>query len=163
MIAYQKKFELMVAEYSRPLYLYIRRQVVSHEDAQDVLQDTLLKAYRHLWQLRDAGKTKSWLYRIATNQVHDFFRRKPNFSTMEEGLVSTLAEGPWVDYTREAEIKLQKAMLTLSPQQREVFCLRYYDEMDYEQIAQVLGAKVQTLKVAYHYAKEKIKKYLDEN
>lgn len=163
MIANEKKFEEIVAEYSEPLYLYIRRLVVSHEDAQDILQDTLLKAFRHLWQLRDYAYLKSWLYRIATNQVNDFFKKRPQFEDLNENLCTTLLEGPYVDYTKEAEIKLQKAILTLSPQQRSVFCLKYYDDMDYDQIAKIVGAKPETLKVSYHYAKDKIKKYLDEH
>lgn len=158
-----KTFSCIVHEYSQPLYWHIRRMVVDHDDAQDVLQNTFVKAFRFLWTLRDEGALKPWLYRIATNEANRFLSRKTDRNALTDTLIQTLESSSYVDYTREAEIKLQKALLGLSPQQRTVFCLRYYDEMEYDEISKVTGSKVETLKVAYHYAREKVKKYLEEN
>lgn len=156
-------FNSIVKEYQEPVYWYIRRMVVRHEDAQDILQDTFVRVYRHLWQLRDELAMRAWIYRIATGEVSRFFR-KNRLSVSEEisqALEADLEGAPYVDYTREAEIKLQKAILTLSPQQRTVFNLRYYDEMDYAEISSITGSAVGTLKVAYHNAREKIERYLE--
>lgn len=156
-------FETIVHKYSQPLYWYIRRIVVSHEDAQDILQETFIKAYRHLWQLRSGDRLKAWLYRIATNEAGRFLARNRSTEQLSALLEEKLAAPQHIDNADEAEIKLQKALLKLSPQQKTVFCLRYYDEMDYGQIAKITGSKIETLKVSYHYAKEKIKKYLEES
>ena len=149
--------------YSQPLYWYVRRIVVSHEDAQDILQETFIKAYRHLWQLRSGDRLKAWLYRIATNEAGRFLARNRSTEQLSALLEEKLAAPQHIDNADEAEIKLQKALLKLSPQQKTVFCLRYYNEMDYGQIAKITGSKIETLKVSYHYAKEKIKKYLEES
>ena len=156
-------FETIVHKYSHPLYWYIRRIVVSHEDAQDILQETFIKAYRHLWQLRSGDRLKAWLYRIATNEAGRFLTKNRSTEQITAMLEEKLAAPQHIDNADEAEIKLQKALLKLSPQQKTVFCLRYYDEMDYRQIAKITGSKIETLKVSYHYAKEKIKKYLEES
>ena len=158
-----KQFAAIVQEYSEPLYWHIRRLVVSHEDAQDILQETFVKAYRNIWKLRDREALKCWMYRIATNEAMRFLGKRKNDEQLSEELADKLSASDYVDYTREAEVKLQKAILTLPQQQRAVFCLKYYDEMDYGQIADVLGGKPETHKVNYHYAKEKVKRYLEEN
>ncbi|MBQ9475851.1 MAG: RNA polymerase sigma factor [Bacteroidales bacterium] len=156
-------FETIVHKYSQPLYWYLRRIVVSHEDAQDILQETFIKAYRHLWQLRSGDRLKAWLYRIATNEAGRFLTKNRSTEQITAMLEEKLAAPQHIDNADEAEIKLQKALMNLSPQQKTVFCLRYYDEMDYRQIAKITGSKIETLKVSYHYAKEKIKKYLEES
>lgn len=159
-----KTFAAILDKYQEPLYWHIRRLVVSHEDAQDILQESLIKIYGKLWQLRDESALKPWMYRIATNEVNRFFK-KNHVALQSEGisdeLVEKLAEGGYVNFDELEGIKLQKAMMTLSPQQRTVFSLRYYDELDYEQISYITGSTVATLKVSYHNAKEKIKYYLE--
>lgn len=155
-------FSTIVQKYSQPLYWHIRRMVVNHDDAEDILQDTFVKAYRHIWTLRNSDSLKPWLYRIATNEANRFLSKKVNSEEMSAMLSEKLLASEYVDYTREAEIKLQKAILRLSPQQRTVFCLKYYDDMDYDEISKVTGSKKETLKVNYHYAKEKVKKFLED-
>lgn len=159
-----KTFAAILDKYQEPLYWHIRRLVVSHEDAQDILQETLIKIYAKLWQLRDESALKPWLYRIATNEVNRFFKKNRSVLQTEglsEEVADRLMEGEYVNYDELEGIKLQKAMMTLSPQQRTVFSLRYYDELDYEQISYITGSTVATLKVSYHNAKEKIKDYLE--
>ena len=154
----------IVDQYSEPLYWHIRRLVVSHEDAQDILQDTLVSIYRNLWQLRDESRTKAWVYRIATNKVNRFFAREQRrIGTTEigESLAERLESSEYVNYDEIAGIKLQKAVMTLSRQQQTVFNLRYYDDMDYKEISRITGSSEGTLKVAYHNAREKIQKYLE--
>ena len=154
----------IVDQYSEPLYWHIRRLVVSHEDAQDILQDTLVSIYRNLWQLRDEARTKAWVYRIATNKVNRFFAREQRrIGTTEIGdsLAESLESSEYVNYDEIAGIKLQKAVMTLSRQQQTVFNLRYYDDMDYKEISRITGSSEGTLKVAYHNAREKIQKYLE--
>lgn len=150
----------IVDRYSEPLYWYIRRMVVSHEDARDILQDTLLAAYRKLWQVRDEAKMKSWVYRIATNRINRYFRTKARENSLEE--FADLEGMTYVDSSDKAEIKLQKAIKTLTPFQQTVFNLRYYDELGYDEISRITGSGVGSLKVVYHNAKEKIIKYIED-
>lgn len=158
----EHSFSSIVREYSRPLYWHIRRLVVSHDDTEDILQDTFVKAYRHLWTLRNPAALRPWLYRIATNEANRFLSKRIKPEDMSDVLAEKLAVSEYVDYTMEAEVRLQKAILSLSPQQRTVFCLKYYDDMDYDEISKVTGSRPETLKVNYHYAKEKVKKFLED-
>ena len=161
MIVDRHRFSLIVQEYSQPLYWHIRRLVVSHDDAEDILQETLVKAYRHLWTLQNPSSLRAWLYRIATNEANRFLSRRVKSEEMSEVLVGKLFASEYVNYEMDAEVKLQKAILSLPAQQRTVFCLKYYDEMDYDEISKITGSKPETLKVSYHYAKEKVKKFLE--
>lgn len=153
-------FSEIVRTYQKTLYWYIRRLVVIHEDAEDILQDTFARAYRHLWTLREEGALKGWLLRIATNEVNRYFRRKKDALPLEayrEALFAETAE----ESAREVDAaarQLTAALTDLSPLQRQVFCLRYYEEMDYGQISRITGAPEASLRVSYHLAKEKIKK-----
>lgn len=153
----------IVREYSKPLYNFIRHMVVSHEDASDILQDTLVKAYRKLWQLRDEKALAGWLFRIASNECNTFLRRRSRELPITEDMEALLDGGDFLDTAKKAEIKLEKALLTLSPQQKTVFCLRYFDELEYEEISKITGSRPETLKVSYHNAKERIKQYMEEN
>lgn len=165
MAGMQKKYEEIVHTYSQPLYWYIRRLVVGHEDAQDLLQDTLVTVYRKLWQLRDPSKLKAWLYRCATNEVNHFYRRRQKELgdvPIDDYLVQTLESGTYVDYGQAEAIVLQKAILSLSPLQRQVFTLKYYDDLDYDEIAKITGSTPESLKVSYHKAKEKIRQTIEE-
>lgn len=153
-------FNGIVKEFYEPLYWHIRRIVLSHDDAKDLVQDTFIKAYRKLWMLRDTNALRPWLYRIATNLSLNFVKRKKNYDALAEEMMC--ADGDLAQ-TYSAEIKFEKALLTLSPQQRSAFCLRYYENMDYPEMAQATGSSVESLRVSYHNAKEKIKKYVEEN
>ncbi len=156
-----RTFAAIVSTYTEPLYWHIRRLVVSHEDAQDVLQDTFIKAFRHLWTLRDESSLRPWLYKIATNESYKCLKKRHDTSSLSVELESQLMSSEHVNFTNNAEIKLQKALIQMTPQQKTVFCLRYYDEMDYQQISEITGHKESVLRVAYHNAREKIKNFIE--
>ena len=152
-------FEEVLKEFEQPLYWHIRRMVASHDDASDILQETFIHIYKGLGSLSEKAALRSWVYRIATNECLRFLSRRKEISLTDENsfLADQLESSPGVDLSDGAALRFQKALLALSPQQRTVFTLRYYDDLSYEEIAEVTGSSVQTLKVAYHYAKEKIK------
>ena len=157
-------FNALVKQYQEPLYWHIRRLVVNHEDARDILQDTLLQAWRSMASLRDERALKAWLYKIATNGCYRHLNRNRErpLSTEEVStlLLGRLESSSYVDYEQEAEVKFQQALLTLSEQQRAVFTLRYYDEMPYDEIAEVLDSTPASLRVSYHHAEQRIRDYL---
>lgn len=159
------RYESLVRQYSQPLYWHIRRMVVCHEDAQDILQDTLSSMFLHLWQLRDPSKAKAWLYTVATNKAKRFLRKKAKRyegGEITEHLLETLAESGYVDYEKAAAIDLQRAILKLPTMQQLVFNLRFFDEMEYEEISRITGSRPESLRVNYHLAKKKVTQYLDE-
>ena len=157
-------FETVLADYQKPIYWHIRRMVVDHDDAADGLQETFIKVYQGLSGLKDVASLRAWIYRIATNECLRFLsrRRETPLSQVDgdEALQSRLMESDYVDYDDKMAVDFQRALLTLSSQQRTVFNLRYYDELSYEEISEIVGSTPATLKVAYHNAKEKIEKYL---
>ena len=157
-------FETVLKQYERPIYWHIRRMVVSHEDAQDVMQETFIRVYQGLSKLRKKEMLKVWVYRIATNEClrHLTKVRERTMAELSEDdlLVRRLEASEHVDWEDVEGVRLQKAILRLSQQERTVFNMRYYDEMSYEEISQVTGSTVATLKVAFHHAKEKVKQEL---
>lgn len=157
-------FEDVLKQYERPVYWHIRRMVVGHEDAQDVMQETFIRVYQGLDKLRKKEMLKVWLYRIATNESIRYLNRKREWTMSglceEDVLMNRLMASEHVDWENVEGVRLQKAILRLSQQERVVFNMRYYDEMSYDEISQVTGSSVSTLKVAFHHAKEKIKQEL---
>jgi RNA polymerase sigma-70 factor (ECF subfamily) len=155
----RKGFELLVRGYSEQLYWMIRKIVVEHDDANDVLQNTFLKAWNGLDTFHGDSKISTWLSRIAINESLDFLRRKkqPTVS-VEEVTVSRLTADEYFDGT-EAEALLQEAIATLPDVQRTVFLLRYFDEMKYSDISQMLNTSEGALKASYHIAVKKITEY----
>lgn len=157
----------VIATYQQPLYWHIRRMVVSHEDAQDVLQETFIKIYKGLATLKDENALKAWVYRIATNESlrHLSHQRETSLSTLDgiTQLENVLMESSYVDYDKEMEVKFQRAILALSETQRVVFNLRYYDDLPYQEISAITGSSVESLKVIYHNAKEKVKNFMINN
>lgn len=158
------KFDNVLKDYERPIYHYIRRMVVDHDDTADIMQETFLKVYQGLGNLRDEKALKSWVYKIATNEALRFLsrRREELLSVIDENelLLGRLTEGEYVDYDDKMAVDFQKALLSLSEQQRLVFNMRYYDELSYDEISDITGCSVGTLKVQYHNAKERIKNYM---
>lgn len=163
----ERGFRLLVEKYQSPIYWHIRRTVVSHEDAEDVLQETFIRIFRHLDDFREESSMQTWIYRIATNECIRFLnRRKEQAVSTEEvqaDLLNKLMASEYVDYDNAMEVKFQRAILTLPEKQRLVFNLRYYDELKYEEISRITDTKVDTLKANYHFAKEKIKEYMINN
>jgi len=160
-----ERYETVIKQYSEPLYWHIRRLVVSHEDAQDVLQDTLSSIYLHFWQIRDPAKTKAWLYTVATNKANSFLRKKSKelrYEDISDHLCNMIESSTYVDYEKAAAIDLHKAVLKLPKAQQMVFNLRFFDEMEYEEISRITGTSVSTLRVNYHIAKKKVTQYIHE-
>jgi RNA polymerase sigma-70 factor (ECF subfamily) len=156
-------FDRLIEQYGDRLYWHIRRVVVQHEDAEDVLQETFARAYTSIDSFR--GETESsltaWLYKIATNMAIVALQKRKRwaFSSLDSVRGSLLAtfEQEMDPSADEIVVKLQKAILALPTKQRLVFNMRYYDELSFEQISQATGQSVSTLKTNYHYAVKKIK------
>ena len=161
----ERGFKMLMDYFQEPIYHYIRRLVVLHEDAQDVLQEVFIQVYRHWEQFRNESSLSTWIYRIATNESLRLLNNRKNRETIstedvQEMLIDRLRASDYIDYENELVVRFQKALLRLPEKQRVVFNLSYYDELEYEEIARILDTKVDTLKVNYHYAKEKIKEYI---
>lgn len=163
----ERGFRLLVEKFQSPVYWHIRRMVVSHEDAEDVSQETFIRIFRHMEDFRNESSLQTWIYRIATNECLRLLnRRKEEMVSSEEvhaDLMNKLMASEYVDYDNAMEVKFQQAILRLPEKQRLVFNLRYYDELKYEEISRITDTKVDTLKANYHFAKEKIKEYMINN
>lgn len=157
-------FEKLVKDFQRPLYSVIRNIVVSHDDADDVLQNTFIKVFSNLKNFKGESKLFSWIYRIATNEALTFIRvraKKSGISSQaqQEKIVSNLIADP--DFDGDVvQIKLQKAISLLPEKQNLVFKMRYFDEIKYEDMSEILGTSVGALKASYHHAVKKIEKYM---
>ena len=157
------KYEEIVNTYYQPLYWHIRRMVVNHDDAQDILQDTFLKIYRHHWTLSKPDAVRGWAFRIAGRETIRFLDRKRKAlgtAAFEAEMLENLKDSAQVDFRAVEALALQRAMVHLSPLQKQVFCLRYYDEMDYGEISRITGSGTDSLKTSYHKAKKIIEEYV---
>lgn len=156
----------MLDAYQKPVYYFIRRMVVVHEDAEDVMQETFVKIFLGLNGFRGDSALSTWIYRIAMNESLKFLNKKNiklvSADNVHDELIDSLKASDYIDYDDKMAVKFQEVILRLSDKQRVIFNLRYYDEMDYQQISKVTDTKVATLKVTYHYIKEKIKKQMVE-
>lgn len=156
-------FGLLVSLYSEQLYWRIRRIVLIHEDADDVLQNTFIKAWNSLSSFHGDSKILTWLYRIAINESLDFLRRKKNVETVsaddnDSGVANMLLADKYFDGDK-TEALLQEAISHLPDVQRAVFTLRYFDEMKYSEMSKVLNTSEGALKASYHIAIKKISEY----
>lgn len=159
----ERAFTAILKKYSERLYWHIRRMVVSHDDAHDVLQNLSIRAWRGLADFRGEASLYTWLYRIATNEALTFLesqkrRAALSLSDHEGVLENKLRAEPGFD-ARRLEWRLQQAIQGLPEKQRLVFNLRYYDEMPYEDMSQITGTSVGALKASYHHAVKKIEAY----
>lgn len=157
---------MVMQKYGEPVYWHARRLLVSHDDAQDAVQETFIKVYRSFHSLKEAKALRSWIYRIATNEALRFIERNKTPRLLTESIddsTTDIAAADYTDYTDLEAVKLQKAILSLPPKQQATFNMRYYDEMEYQQIAEAMETTVSTVKVNYHLAKEKIIKYMNSN
>ncbi len=157
-------FNLLMRRYQQKVYYHVRRIVIDHDDANDVVQNTFIKAWNGLDNFREDSQFFTWIYRIATNESLTFLKKKRTaFFIPMINVEKKLAEQLESDVLMNAdalEMKLQKAILTLPEKQRVVFNLRYYDEMKYEDMSEVLGTSVGALKASYHHAMKKIENYI---
>ena len=157
-------FNLLLKKYQQKIYWHIRRLVINHDDADDLIQEVFIKVWKNLADFRSDSQLYTWLYRIATNESISFLNRKKlknNISLDEVGyeLAESLADGTYFDGD-QAQMKLQKALLTLPEKQRLVFNMKYFDNLKYEEISAILGTSVGGLKASYHLAVKKVEHYL---
>ena len=158
----EKGFRLLMATYREPLYWHIRRLVVSHDDAQDAAQEAFIRIFRSFGQYSEENSLRAWLFRIATNEALRLIERRREDSMPIEKVFDIQADS-YINYSDLEAVRLQKAILTLPPKQQLAFNLRYYDEMDYEEIAQIADTTAASVKASYHVAKEKIIKFMTSN
>ena len=159
-------FNQLVRKYQTKVYWHIRKMVVDHDDADDLTQDVFVKVWKHLVNFRQDASLYTWIYRIATNECLSFLsnkRRKFFLPLNDVGaeLAAKMEADPSLAGD-DIELRLQKAILKLPDKQRLVFNLRYYDEMPYEQMAEVTGTSVGALKASYHHAAKKIEQYIND-
>lgn len=161
-----KGVRLMMDAYQSRLYWHIRRIIVDHNLAQDVLQETFIKAYQNFHQFKRDSQLYTWLYRIATNeslqQLNKLKRMQKTDEDAEYHLQNLVADNASSD-AEEIQILLQKAIHTLPEKQKLVFTMRYYEDLPYEDISKILDMSVGTLKTNYHYAKQKVEDYIKQN
>jgi RNA polymerase sigma-70 factor (ECF subfamily) len=160
-------FEQLVNYYSEKLYWQIRKMVLSHDDANDLLQNTFIKAWMSIELFRGDAKLSTWLYKIATNESISFLQKQRlrNHLSMEDENVFQIEKLEADEYFDgdSAQLKFQKAILTLPEKQRAVFNLRYFDEMPYEEMSRIMGTSVGALKASYHHATKKIEDFLNRD
>ena len=163
----RQAFECIVREYSEQLYWQIRRLVFSHEDANDILQNTFIKAWTNIDYFRGDAKMSTWLYRIALNECLTFLnkQRANNQLSIDEAdkeLLNKLESDTYFDGDDTQKIFLQ-AIHTLPEKQQIVFNLKYFKEMKYEEISEIMGTSIGTLKASYHHAVKKIEAFLEKH
>lgn len=160
----QQAFRLLVDQYREPLYWHIRKIVIAHDDTHDVLQNVFIKVWQGLQNYRYDAALYTWLYRIATNESLNFLAEKARRTYgYSEAVTNMLEEKLQADIYfdgDEIQRELQRAILRLSERQRLIFNMRYFDEIKYEDMAQILDCAVGTLKATYHTAVKKIEEYL---
>ena len=160
-------FDTLMRIYGEPVYWQIRRLVARHEDADDILQNVFLKAWNNLQNFRGDAKLSTWLYKIAINESINFINKeKTRNNITEEGddsfLLHNIEADPYFDGD-ELHAELLKAVARLPEKQRLVFNMRYFDEMKYEEISEILGTSVGALKASYHHAVKKIEEIFSES
>lgn len=163
----REAFEQIVKEYSEQLYWQIRRMVFSHEDANDLLQNTFVKAWLNIVYFRGDAKMSTWLYRIAFNECLTFLnkQRANNQISIDEinaEMIGKLESDPYFDGDATQKAFL-KAIQSLPEKQRIVFNLKYFKEMKYEEISEILGTSIGGLKASYHHAVKKIEAYIEKH
>lgn len=157
-------FHELVKKYQERLYWHIRKMVLNHEDADDILQNTFIKVWRSIDNFREESSLYTWLYRIATNESLTFLNsnKRKSFLPMNEAseyMVNNLTSDPYFE-GNEIQLKLQNAIAMLPDKQKLVFNMKYFEEMKYEEISEILETSVGALKASYHHAVKKIEEYL---
>ncbi len=160
-------FNLLVREYQQKIYWLIRKMVIDHDDADDLVQEVFIKIWKNLDSFREDSRLYTWIYRIATNETLNFLRKKKNkyflpIHDVQGDLNRKLSSSSHIDGD-EIQMKLQKALLTLPDKQRLVFNMKYFDDLKYEEISEITGTSVGSLKANYHHAVKKIEEFLKNN
>tara|TARA_R110000868_G_scaffold121034_3_gene321116 strand:+ start:3218 stop:3760 length:543 start_codon:yes stop_codon:yes gene_type:complete len=160
-------FELLVNTYKERLYWHIRRIVLDHDDTDDVLQNTFIKVFNNINGFKGDSKLYSWMYRIATNEALSFLKIKTrklgvSDSETQERMIENLEADVYFDGDY-IQLALQKAIATLPERQKLVFNMKYYQELKYEEISEILETSVGALKASYHIAVKKLESFLKEN
>lgn len=161
-----KAFKVLIDLYKERLYWHIRKMVISHDDTDDVLQNTFIKIFKNIGNFRGNSKLYSWIYRIATNEAITLINKKAIMQRIDSDeirkkMVDNLEADVYFEGD-EIQLKLQKALVRLPQKQQLVFNMRYFDEMKYEDISDILETSVGGLKASYHHARKKIEAYLTE-
>lgn len=160
----EEAFGHLLQKYQQKIYWHVRRMVISHDDADDVVQDIFIKVWRNLEKFRKDSQLYTWLYRIATNECITFLNKKKQKQSLSLDddssayLAETLAEGSYFSGD-QAQLKLQQAILTLPDKQRLVFNMKYFEDLKYDEISAILGTSVGALKASYHLAVKKIEHF----
>lgn len=162
-----KAFEVLIDTYKERLYWHIRRIVLDHDDADDVLQNTFIKVFRNIEGFKADSKLYSWIYRIATNEALSFLKtksRKLGVDNVElhERMANNLQADVYFEGS-EIQLKLQQAIATLPEKQKLVFNMKYFDELKYQEISDILGTSVGGLKASYHLAIKKLEVFLKDD
>ena len=160
-------FQNLIREYQRPLYNHIRNIVLNHDDTDDVLQNTFIKVFQNLKNFKGESKLFSWMYRIATNEAITFINQKAK----KNGITSEALQSKMVDNLKadeyfdgdEIQLKLQKAIAVLPEKQQLVFRMKYFEEIKYEDLSEILGTSVGALKASYHHAVKKIEEFMNSH
>ncbi len=157
-------FQMLVKKYQERLYWHIRKIVLSHDDTDDILQNTFIKVWKNIENFREESSLFTWLYRIATNESLTFINsnKRKRFVSMNdtsEYLMNNLTSDPYFEGD-EIQMKLQDAILRLPEKQRLVFNMKYYEEMKYDVMSEILDTSVGALKASYHHATKKIEEYI---
>ena len=159
----RKGFEMAVHQYGEQLYWQVRRIVLTHDDANDVMQNVFVKAWTHLDTFRNASRLSTWLYRIAINGSLNFVQKQKNHFSLDEdsSVVDFLMSDEFFDGD-ELQAQLQEVIARLPEKQRLVFQMKYFQDMKYEEISEILGTSVGALKATYHHAVKKIAEFFQE-
>ncbi len=160
-------FNLIVKKYQQRLYFHIRKMVIDHDDTDDILQNVFIKVLNSLDGFREDSQLFTWMYRIATNECLTHLKNKKKrfflpIHEVENELIGMLNSGEHFSADK-LQLKLQQAILSLPEKQRLVFNMRYFDEIKYEEMSEILGTSVGALKASYHHAVQKIEKYITGN
>ena len=163
----REAFEAIVKEYSEQLYWQIRRLVFSHDDANDILQNTFIKAWSNIEYFRGDAKMYTWLYRIALNECLTYVNKQQANNTLsiddaDIEVLGKLESDPYFDGDETQKVFL-RAIHSLPQKQQMVFNLKYFKEMKYEEISEILGTSVGALKASYHHAVKKIETFLEKH
>ena len=160
----ERIFGQLIREHSEKLWWHVRRMVASQEDADDLLQEIYIKIWNSLPSFRGEASLGTWAWRIATNETLNWLRREKvraalRFSSLDAEMERRIQADPYFNGTA-AQRELSKAVARLPQKQRQVFVMRWWDELSYEEISAITGTSVGALKASYHLAQEKVKKYL---